>query len=59
MTHAQLLQYVKEQITNHPKIKPDILSYYQLCLDEIEEGGSPEHERELCYNSIEELIKES
>ena len=59
MTHEQLLQYIEEQIVAHPELKPEILDFYQLCLDEIEEGGSPNHERELCHNSIEELIKET
>lgn len=58
MTHEFLVTYLKEQIAKHPHLKSEILDFYGLCQSEIEEGGSPEHERYLCYNSVEQLIEE-
>jgi len=52
----QLKEYVDEQIWLRPEYKSDIMEFYQLCLDEIEQGGSVEHECSLCYDSIIELI---
>ena len=53
----QLKLFVIETIGKHPQHKREIIDLYQLCLDEIEEGGSPQHECDLCRNDIEELIK--
>jgi len=58
MTLAQLKEWINIQITKHPEHKEEILDYYDLCMDEIEEGGSPTHEIELCINSVEELTEE-
>jgi hypothetical protein len=58
MTHEQLSEYVSEQVEKHPNLKTEIEDFYNLYLTEMEEGGSPENERLLCYNSIEELIQE-
>ena len=59
MTHEFLVTYLKEQIAKHPHLKSEILDFYGLCQMEIEEGGSPTHERSLCYNDVEELIKQN
>lgn len=53
----ELKQFVIETINKYPQHKREIVDLYQLCLDEIQEGGSPQHECELCRNDIEELIK--
>lgn len=55
----QLEEYVKKAIKEYPELKSSIMSLFQLCLDEIEEGGSRTHEIELCVNDIEENINES
>jgi hypothetical protein len=55
-TTEQLKKYVDEQICLHPEYKSEIMEFYQLCLDEIEEGGSVENECSLCESSIIELI---
>lgn len=52
-----LKTYCSEKIKQYPQYKPDILDFYQLCRDEIEEGGSETHEVELCIKDIEALIK--
>lgn len=51
-----LKTYVNEMIEKYPQHKSEIIGLFQLCLDEIEEGGSREHEIELCINDIKELI---
>jgi len=56
MNLQTLRNYLKESITNHPQHKEEILSLYSLCLSEIEEEGSEEHECDLCYRDVEELI---
>lgn len=52
----RLKKYVDEQIWLYPEYKSEIMELYQLCLDEIEEGGSVENECSLCQSSIIELI---
>ena len=53
-----LQQLVLESIKTHPELRKEIVSLYSLCLSEIEEGGSEQHEIELCTNDIYELINE-
>lgn len=52
-----LRNYVMDKIKNYPQHETEIRDLYQLCLDEIEEGGSAENETYLCMNDIEEVIK--
>lgn len=54
-----LREYVIEKIKLHPDLKNSIKDFFQLALDEIEEGGSVTNECSLAYNSIEELITEN
>jgi hypothetical protein len=56
MTLQDLRKYAKETIEKHPEHKKDIVGLYQLCLDEIEEGGSREQEIENCLHDIKELL---
>jgi hypothetical protein len=53
----ELIKYAKELIVKYPDKKTEIIDFVQLCQDEIEQGGSVEHEIELCYSSLKELIK--
>lgn len=53
----ELKQYVEGKIWLHPEYESEIRDFYQLCLDEIEQGGSVEHEISLCRSDIEELIE--
>lgn len=55
----ELTKYTNEKIILHPHLKEEIMDFYQLALDEIEEGGSIANECSLAYNSIEELINEN
>ena len=54
---SNLKSFVKDSIKSHPQHETEIRDLFQLCLDEIEEGGSVEHETYLCMNDIEEVIK--
>ncbi len=57
MDMQHLKTYCSDKIKEYPQYKEDILDFYQLCRDEIEEGGSEAHEIDLCINDIENLIK--
>ena len=56
MNLQTLKVYLKESITKHPQHKEEIVDLYSLCVSEIEEGGSEDHECDLCYRDVEELI---
>lgn len=58
MTQEQLKQWIKEKITKHPEHKSEILDLYMLCIEEIEQGESPDNEIYLCTDSINQLIEE-
>ena len=45
-------------IDKHPKHADEIRDFYSLAISEIEEGGSEEHECELAWSDIEDLINE-
>jgi len=53
------VQWARGFKNSHPDMFDEIWDYVSLCHDEIEEGGSPTHEIELCKESIKQLIDES
>jgi len=53
------VQWARGFKNSHPDMFDEIWDYVSLCHDEIEEGGSPDHEIELCKESIKQLIDES
>ena len=55
----ELVQWARGFKNSHPDMFDEIWDYVSLCHDEIEEGGSPTHEIELCKESIKQLINES
>jgi hypothetical protein len=59
MKIQQLKQYCKERIAQHPDLCFEIKSLLDLAISEIEEGGSEEHEIQLCISDIEAIIKET
>lgn len=59
MNIAYLRNYCAEKITQHPKLQVQIIDCFILAVDEIEEGGSEQHEVDLAINNIEELIQEA
>lgn len=56
MTH--LIEFAKSVIQKYPSLTNDVKDLVNLCISEIEEGGSEQHEIELCWSDIEELVKE-
>jgi hypothetical protein len=57
MELQQLRDYARTCINDRPELYEEIVGLWQLCLDEIEEGGSPQHEVGLCYRDIKELME--
>ena len=57
MSHKEFVAYLKWVLEKHPEFKYEINNLFHLCQDEIEQGGSPEHERQLCISEVEDLIK--
>ena len=56
MQPENLKSYCKDMKSKYPELTDEIDNYYQLFLDEVEEGGSPDQECESCMQSIEDLI---
>lgn len=54
----ELMEYARTFVKEHPEHKSEVSDLIQLCVDEIEEGGSSEHEISLCYSSIKELLEQ-
>lgn len=59
MTLNELRHWVFDKSKKHPELKSEMLGLLELCIDEVDEGGSVEHEIELCINDVEQLIKEN
>jgi len=57
-TLSELEGFVRRAIHKYPELQDQFVDYYQLCKDEIEDGGSMQHEIGLCENSINEAIIE-
>ena len=54
----ELVQELRVVIAKYPQLKEQVNDFFQLCKDEIEEGGSPDHEMQLCRGSVQELVDE-
>ena len=54
----ELVQWARGFKNSHPDKFEEIWDYVSLCHSEIEEGGSPAHEIELCKQSIKDLLEE-
>ena len=59
MNREEFKNWVMGTIVENQSIKSDIVEFYYLALNEIEEGGSEQHEISLAVNDINELINES
>lgn len=55
-TISWLIDYCSEARKKYPDLEDQINEYYELCMTEIDDGGSIPHEIQLCVNDIEELI---
>ena len=58
MKIKELVRYCQDSILKYPIIESEIRDFYQLAIDEIEQGGSQEHECELAYFDIKALIQD-
>ena len=58
MRMEEFKQFVTAKMKAYPNIKEEILDFYYLAKDEIEDGGSEIHEINLAINSINEFIGE-
>ena len=58
MTLRDLYQYCIDKAKEYPNLSNDIHSFYDLAEMEVEDGGSVEHECELAYSDINQLIQE-
>ena len=58
MNISQLKQFAINSIKENPNLKDQIVSLYQLALDEVEEGGREEHECQLAERDILDLIND-
>ena len=54
----EAIDFAREFVKQHPNLKNEVFDLLESCQSEIEEGGSPTHEVQLCINSIKELIEE-
>ena len=52
------IDYRKEFIGKYPELKCEVDDYFQLMKDEIEEGGSTEHEIDLFIGACDDLLNE-
>lgn len=57
MELEKLLVQMNRLISEHPQHKEEIEELYWLCIDEIEEGGSPRHECELAWNDMLDIVE--
>jgi hypothetical protein len=53
----ELIQHVADICMKFPQLADQAHDLLDLCQMEIEEGGSPSHEVELCHASLIELIE--
>ena len=53
-----LVHYAKCIVAKHPDLKEEIDGLLELCWSEIEEGGSEQHEIDLCERDIQSLVAE-
>lgn len=57
MNLAQLKEKTKELISKNPDLRDDLMEFYYLAVSEIEEGGSEQHECELAYSDMMDLLE--
>ena len=55
---TNLLDYAAEVVLKYPQLKEELDGLIELCVNEIEEGGSVTHDISLCWSDIEETVKE-
>ena len=54
---ARAVEFGNKFMNDHPEHKQEVRDYFQLMKDEIEEGGSTEHEIDLFIGACDDLLK--
>lgn len=54
---TEVIEKIDAFIGKYPEHKEEVEGFYELYLDEVANGESEEHERELLLGAIEDLIK--
>lgn len=55
---ARAVEYGNKFIKEHPQHKEQVHEFFQLMKDEVEEGGSVEHEIDLFIGACDDLLIE-
>ena len=58
MSLKRAVDFGNEFMKKHPQFREEVKDLFQLMKDEIEEGGSTEHEINLFIGSCEDLLNE-
>jgi hypothetical protein len=51
----EFVTFCKESCEQHPHFSETIMDYFDLAMDEMEQGGSQQHEIELAVNDIQSV----
>jgi len=52
-------EYLRSKIMEYPDLELALMDILEMTIDNIHEGGSEDHEVELAYQSITDLISEA
>ena len=52
-----VIAHAKDVLKEHPSLESEVRGFLDLCQCEIEQGESAEHEIDMCWNDIDELVK--
>lgn len=58
MNLEKLFSHIQELNKRYPSLRGKFNDLFELCVGEIEDGGSESHEVELCLTDINDLITE-
>ena len=50
------MTYCKDIVAKHPDLTDEVHDFFDLCMMEIEGGGSQPHEIELAMSDIDDLV---
>jgi hypothetical protein len=57
MSIKELREKTRLLMQQHPEHKDDFQEFYYLALDEIEDGQSEQHECDIAYESMRQLLE--
>jgi hypothetical protein len=59
MDIENLKLHTRKFIKDFPQYREEFVDYYELALSEIEEGGSEDHECDMAYNSMLDIVQDT